>query len=62
MQKTSRVVTNGEYIELGTDAGQIRQYEVIHEHDAHYWVKALNGFYRGELLTFPVNAVWEYAE
>lgn len=32
-----------------------RQFEIIATHKQWVWVKALNGAYEGELLTFPIE-------
>lgn len=51
------LVTNGARIELGDEAGQLRQYKVIYEHEGHYMVQAMNGYYKGEYLIFPNGCI-----
>jgi len=55
------VLTNGEYIQTGPDAGQLRKFRVQAEYGNMLWVEAMNGHYKGEMLTFPGNVlrVWK---
>jgi hypothetical protein len=48
------VLTNGDQIK---PRGQLRKFQRIAEHDGHVWVKALNGDYEGELLTFRADTL-----
>ena len=41
------------------DKYELRKFELIAEHDDSYWVKALNGNYIGELLTFKKSDLQE---
>ena len=38
---------------------ELRKFELIAQHDDSYWVKALNGNYIGELLTFKKSDLQE---
>ena len=35
-----------------SETGPLRRFVVLSTHEQHSWVKALNGNYAGELLTF----------
>jgi hypothetical protein len=54
------ILTNGEVIQVGPDAGELRQYRLIFQDGEDSWVQALNGNYKGERLTFSTNFLKEY--
>jgi hypothetical protein len=56
------ILTNGERINTGPNAGEIRQYRLILQEDGDMWVQALNGNYKGERLTFTAETLKEYNE
>jgi len=41
---------------------QTRSFEKIAEHGEYVWVKALNGNYKGELLTFKASALYPFTD
>ena len=48
------ILTNGNRLKPG---GPLRKFQRIAKHDGHVWVKALNGNYEGELLTFRADTL-----
>ena len=56
------MLTNGEIIDTGPNAGEIRKFRPIMYEDADVWVQAMNGNYTGERLTFTATNLREINE
>lgn len=50
-------LTNGTHVDIENKI--LRRFLLLAEHEGQYWVKALNGNYQLELLTFDKDKLWE---
>ena len=61
-----KFLTNRTLIDKGTSATNqkpvLRKFQLIAEHEGFYWVKAVNGNFATEMLTFPKTQLFDYDE
>jgi hypothetical protein len=61
-----KFLTNRTLIDKGNSATNqkpvLRKFQLIAEHEGFYWVKATNGNFAPEMLTFPKKDLFDYDE
>jgi hypothetical protein len=56
------MLTNGEVCGPGPGAGELRKFRVQAEFGNWLWVEAMNGNYKGEMLTFDGRVLAPYKD